>query len=315
MPRVTTPSAVMYAELKAMGISNREAASTLLNTALTFDGRTLNDRVEESSQLSRRIVHTTPGEIPAGLFNSFEISCPQLMGRILARLTMGTRRTEEAARRDVDARLRGAAGHRMAKALVAYDIDAALYRNTSAYIDRVELARERDRTLLRLMLFVVTGCLGDPRASTILVTDFATNVLGADFHTAQTAVNVASMPPDAQSEVVMGLVRVIDGHIQAGAHMHQLYPEGTELGLLPDSTHMIADVDADVSRSHAMVWREDGRWLIRDLGSLNGTRVISGADGTELSVGTSPAEAIELQATDVVCLGNTTRFIVMPVLG
>ena len=46
MARIGSPSVVMYAKLKEYGISNRDAASTLLNTSLTFDGRTLKDRID-----------------------------------------------------------------------------------------------------------------------------------------------------------------------------------------------------------------------------------------------------------------------------
>ena len=86
MARKGSPSSVMYAQLKEFGISNRDAARLLLNTSLTFDGRMLGSRIDDSSQLSRRIVHTAPEELPQSLFNNFAEACTVIERRILQRL-------------------------------------------------------------------------------------------------------------------------------------------------------------------------------------------------------------------------------------
>lgn len=317
MARKDTPSAVMYAKLKAFGISNREAANLLMNTALTFDGKMLRDRIEESSQLSRRIVHTRPGEIPIALFNSFPISCPQLERRIVDTLAMSRcRGNRDRAQEVLASALADECATDMMAALRACNVDESPYRNMASYIAHADLPDEDGRTLLALMMFVITGCLGNPRSASIMVVDYATNILGADFHTAQTVITVAANPELAEPDVVLGLVRVMEGRIQAGSMMHVLDPGGTELGLLPAARHAISDVDDDVSRSHALIWREDGAWRIRDLGSTNGTRVVSGADGIERTVEPGrESSGLEIAATDIICLGATTRFIVMPVMG
>ena len=82
-----------------------------------------------------------------------------------------------------------------------------------------------------------------------------------------------------------------------------------------DGVQCIADVDADVSRNHAYIWQDGEHWYLRDLGSTNGTRLVSGGDGSERAVGRSVEEAPELFASDIICLGATTRFMVMPVFG
>ena len=64
-----SPSSILYAQLKSLGISYHDAAMTLLKTDLSFAGRPLASRIEERSQLSRRIVHVAPGEtVPARPF-------------------------------------------------------------------------------------------------------------------------------------------------------------------------------------------------------------------------------------------------------
>ena len=316
MARKDTPSAVMYAKLKSFGISNRQAANILLNAMLTFDGRMLRDRINESSQLSRRIVHTLPGELPIGLYNSFPITCPQIYRLAIERIAIARcNGNHDKARIALDDELTGECRELMLQALRKCEVDDSTYRNMASYIEHANLPVEDNRTLLRMMMFVITGCLGNPRTASVLTVDYATNILGADFNTAQTVISASMAPKDEQPDIVLGLVRIIDGHIKAGARMHMLNPEGTELGLLPSARHIVADVDADVSRSHALIWREHDTWYIRDLGSANGTRVISGSDGSETTVGASPTEATVIAATDIICLGATTRFIVMPVLG
>ena len=306
----------MYAKLKEFGISNRDAASTLLNVRLTFDGRMLRNRVDESSQLSRRIVHTTPGEIPIGLFNNFHITCPQIERRILSSLAIERFKGDEAAANKALAdELAGPCAERMLKALEGCGVDGSVFRNMTSYIEHADLIREEDRTLLSLMNFVITGCVGNPQTASILVVDYATNVLGADFQTAQTVISASTRPMTTQTDIVLGLVRIVDGHIKAGSQMHVLNPEGTEIGLLPTSKHIVTDVDEDVSRRHAYVWRQDDTWYVRDLGSTNGTRLISGADGSEVLVPTEPENPVPVAPTDIICLGATTRFIAMPVLG
>lgn len=95
MPRKITPSSTMYRQLKGLGISNHEVARMLLNTSLVFDGRTISSRIDDSSQLTRRVVHVEPGEIPVGMFNNFQISCPQLHRSILDRTINEGRLNEE----------------------------------------------------------------------------------------------------------------------------------------------------------------------------------------------------------------------------
>ena len=51
-----------------------------------------------------------------------------------------------------------------------------------------------------------------------------------------------------------------------------------------------------VSRRHAELWRESGRWYVRDLGSRNGTRLN----------GMRVLEAVELRPGDRLALGDAT---------
>lgn len=303
----------MYARLKEFGLTNRSAAMLLLKTGLTFDGRTLHNRIEDSSQLSRRIVHIMPGELPPSLFEDFaEVSASIVRHALQRSLAAGARRSPDDARARLNELLAGPCADQMAQALLDCNIDDAPYRDTIVFIERAALPSEEDRTLLLMMLFVSCGCIGNPRAASALVVDYATKELGAEFHTAHTVVDEEqeAQPPAAS---LLCLVRISEGRVATGSKMHILHPEGTELGLLPTADHTISDVDPDVSRRHAYVWREEGLWFVRDLGSTNGTRVISGADGSERPVGADAP--VELLASDILCLGAITKYLVMPVMG
>ena len=327
MARKSTPSSIMYGELKRLGLSNYETASILMNTQLTFDGQPLKSRIDESSQLSRRIVHTEPGEIPRGLFNNFQISCPRMARMLIDRWAISRCGGDtDKASAELTESLTGPAAKQMFDALVERGIDGAVLRNMISYIAHADLPDEKDRFTLALMMFVATGCLGNPRAASIVVIDYATEVLGADFQTAQTVVSAFVQPDELQDEPLLGLVRLVDGKIKAQTSIHVLNPEGTEIGLLPQAKHAIADVGSDASRRHARIWREEKRWLVEDLDSTNGTCVISGATGEETIVAPPRAlrdkdkssedqpAAVELAATDILLLGATTQFMVLPVM-
>ncbi|MBR3327592.1 MAG: FHA domain-containing protein [Atopobiaceae bacterium] len=315
MARKGSPSSVMYAQLKEFGISNRDAARLLLNTSLTFDGRMLGSRIDDSSQLSRRIVHTAPEELPQSLFNNFAEACTVIERRILQRLAASALSSDmDRARRELQTILEVECVPQMTLALRSFGMDSSLYNDVVIYIQNLRLAREEDRTFLHLLLFVVTGCVGNPRISSRIVTDYATDVLGAEYHTAPTQFGMGQKTA-LPSATRIGLVRVTGGFVPAGSRMHVLNPDGTCIGLLPSGDHIIADVDADVSRNHAYIWQDGEHWYLRDLGSTNGTRLVSGGDGSERAVGRSVEEAPELFASDIICLGATTRFMVMPVFG
>lgn len=315
MASKNTPSYVMYTQLKRLGISNRSAAAQLLNTSLSFDGHTLTGRIEDSSQLTRRVVHVAPGELPLSMFNSFQLVCPQLHQTILTKHIAKHHDDQQAAIDEICATLRGEAANSMVEALESYGIDASMYRNLLAYIDHAELPQPQDRSLLLLMLLVVTGCTANPRTASLIVVEYATNVLGGDFHTAQTIINTPPASANRNVDLLLGLVRVTDGSIRRNAQMHLLSPEGTTIGLIPDDRHVVTDVDDDVSRNHARIWREDGQWFVQDLGSTNGTYVISSTSGSQIEVPPAPGAPVELNVTDTLCLGTTTRFLTLPIMG
>ena len=72
----------------------------------------------------------------------------------------------------------------------------------------------------------------------------------------------------------------------------------------------IIDVDSDVSAEHARIWGGDcDGWLVKDLGSSNGTLSVDGADSAE-SKGQGDT-AVSLHAGDELHVGASTVFAVV----
>ena len=322
----TSPSAVMYDELKSLGCKKHDVAVLLLDTDKRFGDTTMLDRIESPSQLTRYVVQVAPGELSERFFRDFDRSVPAVLSLIAKKRAKGDVRKVAP---DLVDYLRGEAGRAMQEALAAFGRDASVYRNAVSHIDALPLESDVQRALLHLMLFVVAGCTGDPHRAAQAAADFADQRIGEAFRTIEAHVGSgsgsSSMGEDSGDDAVaqLGLMRIVHGKLKAGAPAYRLNTSasGTVIGTLAAGPDAITDVDADVSREHARIYLEGGRWYIVGLKSTNGTTVISGADKSvrtveppraERSRGYVP-EPVELLASDTICLGSSTRFLVMPI--
>lgn len=314
----------MYAELKALGISNRDAAIALMDTGRVFGDATIMDRIDSRTRLSRDIVHVAPGDIAPMFFKDFNQSAQALVGRAIAKQRSGGRLV---AAQNLADTLSSTAAQAMMGALRDYHIDDNVYRNALAHIAKVDVETPADRALLYMLLFVVTGCTGDPFAGARAVENFSTERVGAAFRTTEARVELSAAPTAVEDEddYALGLMRIVGGRLKGADGFHKLSPteQGTEIGALASGANVITDVDEDVSRHHARIYKQGSHWYIVGLGSTNGTAVISGDDKLEHVVEPPKRERdrswqpqpFEIFPTDTICLGVSTRFMVMPVLG
>ena len=314
-----SPSSVMYAELKALGVNNHDAAITLLDTDSAFGESTLRNRIESRAMLSRNIVHVAPGELDPSLFRSFSATVPKLM-RLITESRSKKWRGEVST--ILENRLRESAAQSMEGALAEYGIEPSIYENAIGRISSMDLPAGNSKALLYLMLFVVTGCTGDPREGAHVVERTSKEYWDTTFNTPPTTFGEPAVS-DIQGTRALGLIRVVDGHLK-GNSFHLLATDGqrTEIGAFCSGDGAITDVDGDVSSRHAAIYEDNGRWYIVGLGSLNGTAVISGEDKIERVVEPprrkhslkAESEPYELFPADTICLGATTRYMVMPLL-
>ncbi len=64
----------------------------------------------------------------------------------------------------------------------------------------------------------------------------------------------------------------MDAHLEVASGRHPLAGDRVVIGRSPRSD-VVLDADGQVSRTHAVLDRIAGRWILRDAGSRNGTRV------------------------------------------
>ncbi|OUO34274.1 hypothetical protein B5F84_07240 [Olsenella sp. An290] len=105
-----------------------------------------------------------------------------------------------------------------------------------------------------------------------------------------------------------GLIRVEGGYVAGDPHWLSDSPDGVTIGSLAMGAQDITDVGSGVSGRHALVRRdESGGWLVEDLGSKNGTALVSGAthEGAALEAGV-PAP---LRPGDELILAGGTTFV------
>lgn len=314
-----TPGSVMYQDLKTFGrVSNRDAALLLLNPDVRYGSVSLRDRaIQDRSFLSREVVHARPQDMGPGRFADLAQASLTLAGRIADGLGA------PGAQQLMAEHYRGPAADAMRQALDDNDLDGTIYANALEKIAQARIPSERDRMVLYLMLFVSTGCLQNPRASVSLVEDYAASKLSSGLYTTETSVGpgYARSLQQRDAGVALGLMRIVDGAMRLPAYRLSTAPEGTVVGMLAPGPDGITDVDRDVSRLHLRIWRDQGRWWAQGLGSTNGTTLISGDTGETRVV--EPPRGLrepgvvyppqELLHSDTLCLGATTRFLVLRV--
>lgn len=319
---VETPSSVMFQDLKTFGrVSNRDAALLLLNPDARYGGASLLERVlSNRSFLSREVVHADPRDVVPSRFCDLAPASLTLAGRVADALGPA----------DPYARIAehylGPAADAMRQALDDNELDGQIYANALAKIAQAGLPTERSRAVLCLMLFVATGCLQDPRAAAALVEAYATTKLSSGLYTTETSVgpgyarSLEEQGPQGAG-TTLGLMRVAAEGVRLPAYRLSTAPEGTVIGTLAPGADDITDVERDVSRLHLRIWRDHGRWWAQGLGSTNGTTLVSGATGRTSVV--EPPRGLrepgvvyppkELFHGDTLCLGATTRFVVLRV--
>lgn len=307
----------MFSDLRKFGrLTNRDAAQELLSATVTYGGKAPRMRITDRTFLSRQIVHALPGQTHPELFADFFQSSQTLTSRIIA-----NRPNPVTAREEVRDHYCGEAALGMQQVLRDFDLDDTLYANAISRIAAAKFRTESDRTVLYVMLFLATGCLADPQRAVSIVERFVEYKLAMDIGTVEMDVGAEykDRPGSERDEVVLGLLRISGDTARPPIHPLATTDEGTLVGSLADGESVINDVDVDVSRRHLRIWRDGARWYAQGLGSTNGTMLIPG-DGTDPVVIEPPRAKrahdgcyppVEISNSDVLCLGATTRFLVM----
>ena len=303
-----TPSAVMYADLRAFaGLSNRDVARAILSGSPASGGKIPRLRVDDKTFLSRSVVHVTPNEVRRDLFGDFSETTPALAARIIK--DQGTERTLE--------HFCNSACNAMCEALGNYNVSQQAYRNVVSQV-MLSKASADDKALLLIILFVSCGSLADPMVAGEIVRTYGSRRLGVSFDTQSS--EAPKEAPEAPKPTGLGLLRIVDGIAKPPIYPIDEGSTGTVIGYLPDAPHVIADVEMDVSQSHLRIFKQDDAWYAQDLGSRNGTVLISGADKSIFVLGEpqQKPQAMEgapaqIENGDRLRLGSNTVFLVMSI--
>lgn len=200
-----------------------------------------------------------------------------------------------------------------------YSLDGNLYANAIRRINASPMSETSDKAVLLMMMFLTTGCLADPEIAARTTHSFMEKKLSFTFSTLQpTLAQPKHTTKSAGRPIKLGLIR-IDNEVACSP----IYPlstseEGTTIGLLATGSNSINDVDIDVSRKHLRIFEDGSAWYAQGLGSTNGTTLISGADKsiTEIEPQGSANKKyppVKISHGDTLCLGKTTRFLVLKI--
>lgn len=203
----------------------------------------------------------------------------------------------------------------MCTALAACYQNVQLYRNALARFSKGQGHTTGERAEALLVLFVAVGCSAQVKVGVDYALEYVEKNLGGRMGTPESVpVNAAEAGATAavgDAPHAIGLVRVSEGYLTGDIHWIDPVGEGAVIGAMATGAADISDVEEDVSAEHARVsWdAERSCWLLRDLGSTNGTRLVSGANGEEKAL--DPGETAELYPGDEITLGASTTFVIM----
>lgn len=317
-----TPSSIMYSDLKNFGqISNHEVALAVLNPEGNYGGTSIRARAaSDRTFLSREVVHAAPGQISSERFADLTFASLSLARQMARKLG-----DDPLAWQRMDTHYGGVAAQAMRKVLEDFSLDGTLYANAAEKLVQSTHLSDQSRATLLLMLFVSTGCLGNPSAALAVVEAHMARSAGTGISTTETTVGAgfAHATEPVPADVRLGLLRLAGSAVRGSVQPLSLGHDGTVVGALAAGPDGINTVDFDVSRNHLHIWRgEDGEWYAQGMGSTNGTVLVSG-NTHEASVIEPPRAKrepgrkyppVRISNSDVLCLGSTTRFLVVRVL-
>lgn len=292
-----TPCGALFAVMKKHGgMSYKELASLVLSGKPLTDGRSPASRVSDRTWVSRFIVHAPVGSLQDRYFSDFGVSSLRIVSRLKAR------EKRALSSEQILGFIVGDGGTMMRQALSAAHQDVALYDNVLARLIGGAGYTNDERVEIAMTLFVAAGCTADVRKAARFAVSYAKSVHGDNLATTPAAsLGDADVAPDRErmehARFALGLVRVVDGYVKGDARWVSPDSSGIEIGALALGEGDIADVGPRVSGRHAHVWcDEGGRWFVEDLGSRNGTVVVSGVDRGKIVVAPPKDEKAELAA-------------------
>ena len=311
---VTPCFALFSAMTKLGGISYKELAGIILSGKPLSDGRSPVSRINDRTWISRFVVHAPVGSLQDRYFCEFSVSALRIIARLKSRSGKGL------SSREIVDLVTAEEVHGMEKALSFCHQNVTLYHNTLERIIHGPGMTADERAEAAMVLFVSAGCLANVHRTVEYTMKLARSTHAGRLTTPTDVAPAGSEEKKSilNSKPILGLLRIVDGYVVGSPYWLSDTEEGTEIGALALSNDAINDVGSHASGRHARIWNKDERWFIEDLGSSNGTTVVSGANHEETVVGSSsqgkpdaPSAQIELHPGDEIRLADDTVFVVI----
>lgn len=303
-----TPCGVMFSLFKRYGgITHRELADLILSERPLPSGKTPLELARDRSWLSHSIVHAPVGTLQERFFRDFGSAAVRVMSRLKSR------RGKAMSAEEIISMLTGEPGRAMDRSLELCHQDARLYRNALVRLAGGEGLVPGERAEAALVLFIATSCSANVRKSVSYALDYAKESFGRCVSTPTTdaLARQDEVQEPAENRLELGLLRVKDSYVAGDPHWLPRSEDGVEIGSLVMGERDVTDVGADVSGRHARVWLAEkngtAQWFVEDLGSKNGTVLVSGADHSRVEL--RPGVPAELRPGDELVLAGDTSFV------
>ncbi len=302
-----TPCGVLFDAMKRLaGISHSETAALVLSGRPLADGRSAMSRAnDDPTWLSRYVVHAPMETVQPQYFADPALSAMRLIARLKSA------KVKQAGSTDILDLLESSICPKMSVSLEAHGQNSQICMNALARFAHSEGLSRTEREEIAMVLFVSAAVYGNVRRAVDYTFSYAKETWGAlADRTPLAEVLPSGGGATGQEAHAIGLMRV-DGGYTAGAPIWLEPGLGAfELGTMAFGENGIAEVGKHVSAHHARISRDgNGTWQVEDLGSTNGTAVVSGADGLEAEV--RPGTSCEIRPGDELRLAGDTRFIVL----
>ncbi len=299
MPGRQTPIEVMFSLFKtSFALSHRALAELLLSDRPLTNGRPTAQMAQDTSWLSRTIVHSQPGSLEDRYFADWSCASNQILHKLQEKGYSNT---------DIYTMI-AAATDAMAQALSACGRNGLLYRNAASRLVGCQSDKD-NRALISIALVVSTACWCEPARAIAYIRDrfeFAENARSF------TPSSISFCPCDLKqtdTEHAIGLIRIDSELVIGGPYVIEPSAMGSIIGALALEDGAVTDVGLDVSARHLRIFAENNAWYAQDLGSTNGTYLVEASNGKKLDI--SSGVPAQLHPGDTLCLGLSTTFAVV----
>lgn len=299
MPGRQTPIEVMFSLFKtSFALSHRALAELLLSDRPLTNGRPAAQMAQDTSWLSRTIVHSQPGSLEDRYFADWSCASNQILHKLQEKGYSNT---------DIYTMI-AAATDAMAQALSACGRNGLLYRNAASRLVGCQSDKD-NRALISIALVVSTACWCEPARAIAYIRDrfeFAENARSF------TPSSISFCPCDLKqtdTEHAIGLIRIDSELVIGGPYVIEPSAMGSIIGALALEDGAVTDVGLDVSARHLRIFAENNAWYAQDLGSTNGTYLVEASNGKKLDI--SSGVPAQLHPGDTLCLGLSTTFAVV----